>query len=152
MDEQAHYTYEGNVTLSASHLKQTLPSSAEAKVVRPVEIIGIQHLIPIQVRCKQGDDLIIVSAYMDYSTNTVHLPPSSTTELDDPAAFKAALAAYVQQVVLPKPSEPVNLTPEEMESVQGRLDANQSQERFHERARVSRMQDDVDDEDEDDAY
>lgn len=142
MPDTAHFDYQGNATLGVGKGHDDATVCAQGPRLRALEIRRVAHLIPIQVHCTQGGDDLVVSAYMDYATNTVHLPPSSTSELDDAVAFKAALAAFVQREVLPRDAEPSNLTPDEAESVQGVLDANG--------ARTSRWDEDEADDEEDD--
>lgn len=110
MSEPVTYTYEGNVKLDLSRFVHPK---------KEVRIEKIVHLIPVQIHAYEGDNPVVVTGYMDYSTNTAEIPPSSLKAFEDPTAFMEAVRNHIQKRILPNDLPPSRgPSPEVMESIQ----------------------------------
>lgn len=85
MAETAHFTYEGNAVLSFGGSSSSKPA---------LEVLSVQHLIPISVRLKINGQETVFAAYVDYTDKSVTVPASEVTATGVP---EADLAAGVKQ-------------------------------------------------------
>ena len=90
MPETANFTYEGNAVLRLSGSSAPKPQSNE------IEVLSIDHLIPINVRLKFNGSETVVSAFIDYSTETVHVAPGEADHVGgDAEALKQAVIQFL---------------------------------------------------------
>ena len=72
MSDKKDFTYDGHVTLNLSPI--TIP-------VQEISITSIEHMIPMNVKCTLDGTENVLTAYIDYKTNRIHLPKDTTSEL-----------------------------------------------------------------------
>jgi hypothetical protein len=95
MSERKDFVYDGHVALKLSSSQD----QAKVRVAPPVQeilVTEIQHMIPINVACELDGEPSILTAYIDYTTNRVHIPSETTRELrgsDD--LFREAIMNYL---------------------------------------------------------
>lgn len=82
-----------------------------------VRIIKVDHFIPINVSYEEGGVESVLTAYIDYGTNTVHLPKESCRMLADEPQFREKLAAFMDSNYLPEDAGVESMTLEDMEDV-----------------------------------
>ena len=95
MVESANFAYDGNAKLF-------LKGEPTEKSNRKMRIIRVDHLIPIAVTCEQGDETMVIPAYMDFGSNTVQITPGSLQGVDNPEEFKQALIQHITAQSMPK--------------------------------------------------
>jgi hypothetical protein len=101
MSEPNQFSYDGHVVLNVSVPQnyQCITQTASTNVPKPVgqiKILHLEHLIPINVICELDGNETVLTAYIDYTTNNVHLPQETITELcgaED--LFRATLVDFI---------------------------------------------------------
>jgi hypothetical protein len=85
MAETANFTYEGNAVLKISGNTQA------ATQLLDIEVLDVQHLIPISVRAKIGGKETVIGGYVDYTDKSVSIPSSELafTGVTEPQFSKA---------------------------------------------------------------
>lgn len=87
MAETANFTYEGNAILKVR-------GSSTAADTQDLEILSVQHLIPISVRLKVNGKETVFAAYVDYTDKSVMVPHTEVVATGVP---EANLAEAVKQ-------------------------------------------------------
>lgn len=91
MSETANFTYEGNAVFKLSGSSDPPPAQKNE-----IEVLSIDHLIPINVRLKFNGGETVVSAFIDYTTETVYVSPGEAEHVGgDEEAVKQAVIQFL---------------------------------------------------------
>lgn len=84
MADMTHFEYEGNVSIKINNRKP----------IPEIEILSVENLIPINVKCKVNGVETVASAYMDYTSNTVHVHKDEVEVVGDADVFRQAILDF----------------------------------------------------------
>lgn len=135
MAETAHFTYEGNAVLTLGGHTGATTAPAE------IEVLSVQHLIPIKVGLKVGGTETFVGAYVDYTDKSVSVAASelASTGMTVPH-FQRAVQQFLSDRVERQMAE--SEARQNAEAQQNYRMAQAAQARAREAARMAVEQDD----------
>lgn len=84
MSETANFSYDGNVALK---IGGKMPK---------IEVLSIDHLIPVNVKAKVNGVETVASAFIDYTAGAVYVPESELVHVINEDIFKAAVIQFLQ--------------------------------------------------------
>jgi adenine C2-methylase RlmN of 23S rRNA A2503 and tRNA A37 len=96
MSETADYAYDGHVVINAPKFgDESMDVILAVNAPQSIVVKKIEHMIPINVSCVVDGKEKILTAYIDYSTNSVSLPYETIQSINRPEDFKRELVDYL---------------------------------------------------------